>query len=61
MVPPPSQIVLLTLPLKGLGREAERRELYLYPDLPKDKNLEMPSSEQTHSLASCPLGLLPVH
>lgn len=37
----PPKIIFLTLSLKGLGREAKRRELCLYSDLSKDKNLEV--------------------
>lgn len=36
--------VILTVSLKGLGKEAKRREIYLYSDLTKGKNLEMPFS-----------------
>ena len=37
-----SRLFFFSPSLKGLGREAKRRELYLCSDLPKDKNLEVP-------------------
>lgn len=50
-----SRVFFLIPSLKGLGRDAKRRERYLYSHLPKDKSLETSPSGRTSTapIASC--------